>query len=80
VLDDARVKLVTLTVGDDEGKAEDFEPPLNIAVPVVAPRMRRRARRAQPAQDEWGFFDPSQCGFPALIAKLDEIASRESDS
>ena len=80
VLDDARVKLVTLTVGDDEGKAEDFEPPLNIAVPVVAPRMRRGARRAQPAQDEWGFFDPSQCGFPALIAKLDEIASRESDS
>jgi hypothetical protein len=42
--------------------------------------MRRRAHRAQPAQDEWGFFDPSQCGFPALIAKLDEIATRERDS
>jgi hypothetical protein len=46
----------------------------------VARQDAKRARRAQPAQDEWGFFDPSQCGFPALIAKLDEIASRESDS
>lgn len=79
VLDDTKVKLVTFTVGDDEGKAADFEPPVNVAASIVAPRMRRRARRAQPAQDGWGFFDPSQCGFPALIAKLDEIASRESD-
>ena len=27
----------------------------------------------QPIQDEWGFFDPAQCGFAALLAKLDEI-------
>jgi hypothetical protein len=53
---------------------------MNAAASFVAPKMRRRTRRAQPVQDEWGFFDPSQCGFPALIAKLDEIASRESDS
>jgi hypothetical protein len=26
-----------------------------------------------PVQDEWGFFDPDQCGFNALLAKLDEI-------
>jgi hypothetical protein len=26
-----------------------------------------------PVQDEWGFFDPQQCGFTALLAKLDEI-------
>ena len=31
----------------------------------------------EPIQDEWGFFDPSQCGFSALIAKLDEIAEHE---
>jgi hypothetical protein len=30
-------------------------------------------------QDNWAFFDPNQCGFPALIAKLDEIASRDGD-
>jgi hypothetical protein len=43
-------------------------------------RISKRARRSQPVQDEWAVFDPSQCGFPALIAKLDEIASRESNS
>ena len=79
-IDDTRVKLGTFTLGDDEGKAADLEPPVNIAASIVAPRVQRRARRAQPAQDEWGFFDPSQCGFPALIAKLDEIAARETES
>lgn len=29
--------------------------------------------------DEWALFDPSRCGFPALIAKLDEIAARDGD-
>jgi hypothetical protein len=28
-------------------------------------------------QDEWGFFDPSKCGFSALLAKLDEITDEE---
>ena len=41
-------------------------------VPVPAP-VARRARKAKPIQDEWGFFDPEQCGFAALLAKLDEI-------
>ncbi len=27
----------------------------------------------KPIQDEWGFFDPAQCGFSTLLAKLDEI-------
>ena len=39
-----------------------------VPVPVA-----RRARKAKPIQDEWGFFDPEQCGFAALLAKLDEI-------
>jgi hypothetical protein len=80
LFDDTKGKLVTFTLDEEEGKIPDFEPPLKVAASITAPRTRRRARRAQPAQDEWGFFDPSQCGFPALIAKLDEIASRESDS
>jgi hypothetical protein len=31
------------------------------------------ARKAKPIQDEWGFFDPEQCGFSTLLAKLEEI-------
>jgi len=34
---------------------------------------------ARPVQDEWGFFDPNQCGFPALVAKLDEISARDNE-
>ena len=32
-----------------------------------------RGPQRKPLQDEWGFFDPEQCGFAALLAKLDEI-------
>jgi hypothetical protein len=78
--DDTSVELVTFTVDEEEAQAADMTAPVNVAASFVAPRMRRRARRTQPGQDEWGFFDPSQYGFPALIAKLDEIAARESDS
>jgi hypothetical protein len=46
--------------------------PVPASVPVPAPVMRR-SRRSKPIQDEWGFFDPEQCGFAALLAKLDEI-------
>jgi hypothetical protein len=48
-----------------------------VAVPsddaVTAPRTKRRAKTPHPIQDEWGFFDPEQCGFAALLAKLDEM-------
>jgi hypothetical protein len=46
------------------------------SVNVVTPPSRR-SRKPKPVQDEWGFFDPTQCGFPALMAKLDEIAEKE---
>ena len=36
-------------------------------------------RPAKPVQDEWGFFDPQQCGFAALLAKLDEVTDSDSD-
>jgi hypothetical protein len=35
--------------------------------------LRGKPRKHQPAQNEWGLFDPEQCGFAALLAKLDEI-------
>ena len=44
-----------------------------VATPAPAPAPVRRSRKAKPIQDEWGFFDPEQCGFAALLAKLDEI-------
>jgi hypothetical protein len=40
---------------------------------VTAPKAKRRAKAPHPIQDEWGFFDPEQCGFAALLAKLDEM-------
>ena len=48
-----------------------------VAVPsddaVTALKSKRRAKTPNPIQDEWGFFDPEQCGFAALLAKLDEM-------
>lgn len=38
-------------------------PPPAVLVPLEAAAV----------QDEWGFFDPSKCGFAALLQKLDEI-------
>jgi hypothetical protein len=37
------------------------------------------ARKAAPkaVQDEWGFFDPTRCGFTALLSKLDEITTAD---
>jgi len=34
---------------------------------------RTRSRVPRPVQDEWGVFDPDQCGFSALVDKLDEV-------
>ena len=31
----------------------------------------------QPVQDEWGIFDPNQCGFAALVDKLDEVSDEK---
>ena len=36
-------------------------------------KQKSPAKKARPVQDEWGFFDPEQCGFSTLLAKLDEI-------
>lgn len=34
----------------------------------------------KPVQDEWGFFDPDQCGFAAILAKLKEMAARRASA
>jgi len=40
-------------------------------------KQKTHASKDKPAQDEWGFFDPEQCGFSALLAKLDEITETD---
>lgn len=54
------------------------QPPAPVPAPAPAPRKRAaQPKKAKPVQDEWGFFDPEQCGFAALLAKLDEITDEE---
>jgi hypothetical protein len=48
-------------------------PPLLRAAGADGEPPQKRGQASKPAQDEWGFFDPEQCGFAALLAKLDEI-------
>ena len=40
---------------------------------AARPRSRKKSRAAAP-QAEWNLFDPEQCGFSALLAKLDQMA------
>ncbi|HEX7138481.1 MAG TPA: hypothetical protein VF219_11565 [Vicinamibacterales bacterium] len=42
-----------------------------------ADNKKKKKSKASPAQDEWGFFDPDQCGFAALIEKLEEITDKD---
>jgi hypothetical protein len=50
--------------------AAEFEAPLE---PVLAaPRKKKKVPKTpRPVEDEWGMFDPEQCGLAAVIAKLD---------
>ncbi len=40
---------------------------------AARPRSRKKARAASP-QQEWSLFDPDQCGFSDLLAKLDQMS------
>jgi hypothetical protein len=40
---------------------------------AAADPLKKRPKRTRPIEDEWGLFDPEQCGFAALLDKLDEI-------
>src|SRR5688500_17442562 len=37
-----------------------------------------RRKASPPIQDEWGLFDPQQCGFAALVAKLEPVTEAEA--
>jgi hypothetical protein len=40
---------------------------------AARPRSKKKARAASP-QEEWSLFDPDQCGFSDLLAKLDQMS------
>jgi len=61
-------------------RAEKTEKPAARKDPPPAPRAVRPVKAPRPIQDEWGFFDPQQCGFAALLAKLDEVTDAEDSS
>jgi hypothetical protein len=45
-------------------------------VPVTLPSEdRTTSSPSKPTQDEWGLYDPEQCGFAALLNRLDEITA-----
>lgn len=48
-------------------------------VAATAGRPPSRAPKA-PVQDEWGLFNPAQCGFEALFDKLDDASPRADES
>jgi hypothetical protein len=72
--------------GADGSAAPDLTTPIKVvgriqpssssqpAVTTARPKEKKTVSRGpRPIQDEWGFFDPDQCGFPAVQAKLEEI-------
>jgi hypothetical protein len=63
----------------DGGIAEDASS-LGMYKDGRGPAGKRANSRHKPIQDEWGFFDPEQCGFAALLAKLDEIIDTDDRS
>ena len=50
------------------------------AAATPAHKKIRIKKDPRPVQDEWGFFDPTQCGFTALLAKLDEISDSNDET
>jgi hypothetical protein len=68
----ARVAAPRSTVRPDPASAASPSLP-PAAVADLETKPKKRAKSTKPAQDEWGFFDPEQCGFAALLEKLDEI-------
>jgi hypothetical protein len=58
----------------DRLRAERTDKPARKVPPA---RAVSKDKKVKPIQDEWGFFDPEQCGFAALLAKLDEVTESE---
>jgi hypothetical protein len=55
-------------------------PPAAVPPGAATQAPRKKTRRPKPLQDEWGLFDPAQCGFAALVAKLEEITEKKDEA
>jgi hypothetical protein len=59
---------------------EPIEPPEPVQAPTPqrsqAPKPSRKPKPPSPEQDEWGLYDPAQCGFDALYAKLEQAENQ----
>jgi hypothetical protein len=53
------------------------ESPAGPQADATPARKRRKPTEGAPVQDEWGLFDPEQCGFAALLAKLEEMEEED---
>jgi hypothetical protein len=40
---------------------------------------KRPTPAVKPMQDEWGLYDPEQCGFSALLARLQQLAETQAE-
>ena len=56
------------------------DPDVQFAPPPEDRGSAKKRKGSKPYQDEWGFFDPVQCGFAALLAKLDEVTDKQDAS
>ncbi len=61
-------------------RASQPAPPLASTPGAEPGSTKPKARGPKPIQDEWGFFDPEQCGFAALVAKLSEITDTSEET
>jgi len=60
--------------GNGDRRKKSKRAPKSAKAQAPAPRQGK----APAAQNEWGVFDPNQCGFAALVDKLDEVADEKT--
>ena len=82
LIDSLRHDVERLRAGRDQPPPVVSAKPKESRAPSLASAAKkptRKSKKAKPVQDEWGFFDPQQCGFAALLAKLEEITDEEPE-
>jgi hypothetical protein len=60
---------------DKHRKKSDKSRPMKEQKPEAKPAVQT----TQPAQDEWGLYDPNRCGFAALVDKLSEVTDEKNE-
>jgi hypothetical protein len=71
--------LAASPIADDGGavpESADAPPPVVRKAASAKSRAKgtkREPKKKRPRKDDWGFFDPEECGFTALLTKLEEV-------